>query len=102
MRNFFSYILLISLLFPTVVETFHAFHDSHNIHIEDNLSVHDNEFHCQITLFSILDDDIDFFLDNWYTSISFQKPRLHLNTYKGLKLNSYYSFIHYRGPPIKI
>ena len=102
MRNFFSYVLLISLLFPTVVETFHATYDHHDIHTEEKSSIHNSEFHCQITLFSNLDDDIDFFLDNSYTSISFQKQRLHLNTYKGLKLNSYYSFIHYRGPPIKI
>ena len=102
MRNFFSYILLISLLFPTVVETFHAIHDSHEISIEDNLSIHDSEFHCQVSLFLIQDDDIDFFLNNSYESISFQKPRLHLNSYKGLKLNTDYSFILYRGPPINI
>ena len=102
MRNFFSYVLLISLLFPTVVETFHAIYDHHDIHTEEKSSIHNSEFHCQITLFSNLDDDIDFFLDNSYPSISFQKQRLHLNTYKGLKLNSYYSSIHYRGPPIKI
>jgi hypothetical protein len=101
-RNFFSYILLISLLFPTVVETFHAVHDSHEISIEDNLIIHDSEFHCQITLFSNLDDDIDFFLNNSYTSISSQKQRLNLNSYKGLKLNTDYSFILYRGPPINI
>ena len=89
-------------MFPTVVETFHAIYDHHDIHTEDNLSVHDSEFHCQITLFSNLDDDIDFFLNNSYKSISFQKPRLHLNSYKGLKLNNDFSFILYRGPPINI
>ncbi len=102
MRNFFSYVLLISLLFPTVVETFHAIYDHHDIHTEEKLSIHNCEFHCQITLFSNLDDDIDFFLNNSYTSISFQKQRLNLNSYKGLKLNTDYSFILYRGPPINI
>ena len=102
MRNFFSYVLLISLLFPTVVETFHAIYDHHDIHTEEKLSIHNCEFHCQITLFSNLDDDIDFFLNNSYTSISSQKQRLNLNSYKGLKLNTDYSFIHYRGPPVKI
>jgi hypothetical protein len=101
-RNCFSYILLISLLFPTVVETFHAIYDHHDIHTEEKSSIHNSEFHCQITLFSNLDDDIDFFLNNLYESISFQKPRLHLNSYKVLKLNTDYSFIHYSGPPVKI
>ena len=102
MRNFFSYILLISLLSPTVVESFHALHDSHDNSIEGNISIHESETHCQISLFYNLDDDIYFFIDNSYTLISFQKSRLHLNSYKGLKLNTDFSFIHYRGPPIKI
>ena len=102
MRNYFSYVLLISLLFPTVVETFHAIYDHHDIHTEEKSSIHNSEFHCQITLFSNLDDDIDFFLNNSYTSISSQKQRLNLNSYKGLKLNNDFSFILYRRPPINI
>ena len=102
MRNFFSYILLISLLLPSVAEAFHAINDSHHNSIEENISIHESEFYCQINLFSNLDDDIYFFIDNSYTLISFQKSRLHLNSYKGLKLNTDFSFLHYRGPPIKI
>ncbi len=99
MRNFFSYILLISLLFPTVVETFHAFHDSHNIHIEDNLSVHDNEFNCQVSLFLIQEDDLDFFLGFSFESIISHSFKSSFKQYDKLFLNTDYRILPNRGPP---
>ena len=99
MRNFFSYILLISLLFPTVVETFHAIHDSHKIHIEDNLSVHDSEFHCQISLFIIQEDDLDLFLGYSIESFISHSFKSTFKQYKKLLLNTDYSILPNRGPP---
>ena len=86
MRNFFSYILLISLLFPAVVETFHAIHDSHKIHSEDNPSVHDSEFHCQVSLFLIQEDDVDFFINNSFESFISHSFK---STFKQYKAVSY-------------
>ena len=99
MRNFFSYILLISLLFPTVVETFHAFHDSHKIHIEDNLSVHDTEFNCQVSLFLIQEDDLDLFLGYSIESFISHSFNSTYKQYKKLLLNTDYSILPNRGPP---
>jgi len=98
-RNFFSYILLISLLFPTVVETFHAIHDSHKIHIEDNLSVHDSEFHCQISLFIIQEDDLDLFLGYAFESFTSHSLKSTYKQYKKLFLNTNNSTLPNRGPP---
>ena len=99
MRNFFSYILLISLLFPTVVETFHAFHDSHKIHIEDNLSVHDTEFNCQVSLFLIQEDDLDLFLGYAFESFISHSFKSTYKHYKKLFLNTDNSTLPNRGPP---
>ena len=99
MRNFFSYILLISLLFPAVVETFHAIHDSHKIHIEDNLSVHDSEFHCQISLFLIQEDDLDLFLGYAFESFISHSFKSTYKQYKKLFLNTDNSTLPNRGPP---
>ena len=99
MRNFFSYILLISLLFPTVVETFHAIHDSHEISIEDSLSIHDSEFHCQVSLFLIQDDDLDFFINNSLESFISHSFKSTFKQYKELLLNTDYSIQLNRGPP---
>ena len=99
MRNFFSYILLISLLFPTVVETFHAFHDSHKIDIEDNLIVHDSEFHCQVSMFLIQEDDLDLFLGYSIESFISHSFKSTFKQYKKLLLNTDYSILPNRGPP---
>ena len=101
MRNFFSYILLTSLLFPSVVETFHAFHDSHShkIHIEDNLSVHDSEFHCQVSLFLIQEDDLDLFFGNPIESFISHYFKSTFKQYNKLFFNTEYSTIPNRGPP---
>ena len=99
MRNFFSYILLISLLFPTVVETFHAIHDSHEISIEDSLSIHDSEFHCQISLFLIQEDDLDLFINNSLESFVSHYFKSTFKQYQELILNTDYSIELNRGPP---
>ena len=99
MRNFFSYILLISLLFPAVVETFHAIHDSHKINTEDKPSVHDSEFHCQVSLFLIQDDDLDFFINNSLESFISHSFKSTFKQYKELLLNTDYSILPNRGPP---
>ena len=99
MRNFFSYILLISLLSPTVVEAFHAIHDSHDISIEENISVHESEVHCKISLFSIQEDDLDFFSNHSYESYISHNLKTTCNQFNELLLNTDYSIQLNRGPP---
>ena len=98
-RNFFSYILLISLLSPTVVEAFHAIHDSHDISIEENISIHESEVHCKISLFSIQEDDLDFFSNHSYESYISHYFKSTFNQYNELLLNTEYSIMPNRGPP---
>ena len=84
MRNLFSYILLISLLSPTVVEAFHAITDSHEIHTEENTNVNQLKVDCQINLLSNQEDDVSFFSEysyellisqNCFYELSCQKTR---------------------------
>ena len=100
MRNFFSYILLISILFPTVVETFHAIHDSHEITIEEKLSVHNSEHNCQVSLFLLQEEDLDIFLGYPYESFISHSFKSTFKQYKKLFLNTDYSILPNRGPPI--
>ena len=99
MRNLFSYILLISLLLPTVVEAFHALHDSHDISIEENISIHESQFHCQIFLFSNQEDDIDFLSNHSYESYISHNFKSTFSHYKELLLITDYSILPNRGPP---
>ena len=99
MRNLFSYILLISLLSPTVVEAFHALNDSHDISIEENISIHEYETHCQISLFSNQEDDLDLFLNYSYESYISHNFTTTFNQYNELLLNTDYSILPNRGPP---
>ena len=99
MRNFFSYILLISLLSPTVVEAFHALHDSHDISIEENISIHESQFHCQISLFSNQEDDIDFLSNHSYESYISHKFKSTFSQYRELLLITDYSILPNRCPP---
>ena len=99
MRNFFSYILLISLLSPTVVEAFHALHDSHDISIEENISIHESQFNCQISLFSNQEDDIDFLSNHSYESHISHNFKSTFSQYKELLLIADYSILPNRGPP---
>ena len=100
MRIFFSYILLISLLSPTVVEAFHALHDSHDISIEENISFHESEFHCQISLFSNQEDDFDLFLNHSYESYISHNFKSTFKQYKDLLLDTVNSIYPNRGPPV--
>lgn len=102
MRNFFSYILLISLLSPTVVESFHALHDSHDNSIEGNISIHESETHCQIYLFSNQEEDLDLFLNHSYESYISHNFKTTFTQYNELLLNTDYSILPNRGPPINI
>ena len=61
MRNIYSFILFISLLFPTVVEAFHVLYDSHDTSISEVANIDDSKLECQISLFSNQEDDTDFF-----------------------------------------
>ncbi len=100
MRNLFSYILLISLLLPTVVESFHAFHDSHDTIVEKRLNINKSTFHCQISLFFNQEEESDLFF-----SYSYESPISHniINTikqYESSILDSYFSIFFNRGPPM--
>ena len=99
MRNFFSYILLISLLFPAVVETFHAIHDSHEIITELNTSINENKFDCQINLLSFQDDDFNFSSNISHELVIYQSPFVNLIEADDLKLDDISSIFLKRGPP---
>ena len=71
MRNFFSYVLLISLLFPTVVEAFHVLHDSHDTFISEGVNINDSKLKCQISLFSNQEDETGFFSQDTYESFKY-------------------------------
>ena len=98
MRSLLSYFFLITLLFPSVVETIHAIEDSHNI-CEDTTTHFCEEIQtCDLALyFSIyldnssndfnLSQDFNYFIEN--NSIS-----------QNLISNRSSSDIKYHGPPI--
>jgi len=98
-RNFFSYILLISLLSPTVVEAFHAIYDSHDISVEENISIHESRVNCQISLFSNQEDDLDLFSNYSYELYISHNFKTTFNQYSELLLNTDYSILPNRGPP---
>ena len=100
MRNLFSYILLISLLFPTVVEAFHAVHDSHDITIDKNLNINESKFHCQIFLFSNQEDESDFFVGYSYESYISHNFTHTFKRYTSIILDADYSVFFNRGPPL--
>ena len=100
MRIFFSYILLISLLSPTAVETFHALHDSHDISTKENISIHESEFHCKISLFSNQEDDLDLFLNHSYESYISHNFKSTFKQYKVLLTDTVYNIHLNRGPPV--
>ena len=99
-RNFFSYILLLSLLSPSVVEAFHAIYDSHDFSIEENLSIHESEFDCELSLFLIQEDDLDYLVSYSYESFISHSFKITFKQYKEILLNTDYSILPNRGPPI--
>ncbi len=99
MRNIFSYILLISLLSPTVVEAFHAITDSHEVYSEKDTNVNQFQIDCQVNLFSIEEDDNSFLSeDSCELVISQNYFSLSLN-YLGLEIDTINSTLQKRGPP---
>ena len=99
MRNLFSYILLISLLSPTVVEAFHAISDSHEISSEENLNFSQLKVDCQINLMSNQDDDVNFISNYSYESIISQNYFINSFEYERFEIDSIYSAFLRRGPP---
>ena len=98
MRSLLSYFFLITLLFPSVLETIHAIEDSHNI-CEDTTTHFCKEIQtCDLALYFSIDldnssndfnlsQDFNYFIEN--NSIS-----------QNLISNRSFSDINYRGPPI--
>lgn len=98
MRSLLSYFFLITLLFPSVVETIHAIEDSHNI-CEDTTTHFCEEIQtCDLALYFSIDldnssndfnlsQDFNYFIENNLIS-------------QNLISNRSSSDIKYRGPPI--
>ena len=98
MRSLLSYFFLITLLFPSVVETIHAIEDSHNI-CEDTTTHFCKEIQtCDLALYFSIDldnssndfnlsQDFNYFIENNLLS-------------QNLISNRSSGDIKYRGPPI--
>ena len=99
MRKLFSYVLLVSILSPTGVEVLHAFHDSHEITTEENSSINENKFECQINLLSFQDDDFKFLSNTSYELLIYQIPFTNIIEADDLKLDDISSTFLKRGPP---
>ena len=55
MRSLLSYFFLITLLFPTVVETIHAIEDSHDICDDISIHFHKENQSCDLALYFSID-----------------------------------------------
>ena len=55
MKPFLSYFLLITLLFPSIVESYHALEDSHTSHEDHFLNFHQEKHNCDLGLYFSLD-----------------------------------------------
>jgi hypothetical protein len=101
-RNLYSFILFVSLLFPTVVEAFHVLHESHDTFISEGVNINDSKLKCQISLFSNQEDETDFFSQDIYESfipyinvVSFIESDTPIISYN-------YHSSRKRGPPAKV
>lgn len=99
MKKLFSYVLLVSLLSPTGVEVFHAIHDSHEIITEQNSSINENKFDCQINLLSFQNDDFSFLSESSYDFIIYHNQFNIIIKAVDLKLDDISSTFLKRGPP---
>ena len=99
MRKLFSYVLLVSILSPTGVEVHHAIHDSHEVTTEQNSSINENKFDCQINLLSFQDDDFNFSSNLSYELVIYQSPFINIIEADDLKLDNISSTFLKRGPP---
>ena len=99
MRNIYSFILFISLLFPTVVEAFHVLYDSHDTSISEVANIDDSKLECQISLFSNQEDDTDFFSQYVYESFTPHIFSYSFYRYNTLFVKTDYKSTKKRGPP---
>ena len=99
MRNLYSFILFISLLFPTVVESFHVLYDSHDISIDEGLNINESKLKCQISLFSNQEDETGFFSQDIYESYIPHIFSYSFYQYDKLFVETNYKSLKKRGPP---
>lgn len=99
MRNIYSFILFISLLFPTVVEAFHVLYDSHDTFTSEVANIDDSKLKCQISLFSNQEDDTDFFSQDIYESFTPHIFSYSFYRYDTLFVKTDYKSTKKRGPP---
>ena len=99
MRNLFSYILLISILSPTVVEAFLAISDSHHVSTEQNIGINQSKVDCQINLLSNEDDDVNFFSQYPYESTISQNYFILSYHFESFEIDATKRTFLKRGPP---
>jgi len=98
MRSILSYFLLITLLFPSIVETIHAIEESHTTH-EDSFLNFDEERHtCNLGLYFSFDVDNSSF-DSTLDFDSFILFERNLEKSSNLISRINFNDIRYRGPP---
>ena len=99
MRSLLSYFFLITLLFPSVVESVHAIHDSHDICDDLSIHFHEENRSCDLALYFSV--DIDNNSNDFYLAQDFNYSLKESNSIsQNLFSNSSSSDIKYRGPPI--
>ncbi|MBT7682880.1 MAG: hypothetical protein HN636_00290 [Cryomorphaceae bacterium] len=99
MRSLLSYFFLITLLFPSVVESVHAIHDSHDICDDLSIHFHEENQSCDLALYFSVDIDnnsTDFYLAQDFNYLLKESNSNSQNLFS----NSSSSDIKYRGPPI--
>ena len=99
MRNLYSFILFVSLLFPTVVEAFHVFNDSHETSISEGVNFNDSKLKCQISLFSNQEDETGFFSEDIYESFTPQIFSYSFYNYDKIFVKTNYKSLKKRGQP---
>ena len=98
MRSLLSYFFLITLLFPSVVETIHAIEDSHDL-CEDTTTHFCKEIQtCDLALYFSIDFDNS--SDDFNLSQDFNYSIENNSMTQNLISNRTSSDIKYRGPPI--
>ena len=99
MRTLLSYFFLITLLFPSVVESVHAFHDSHVVCDDLSTHFHKENQSCDLALYFSI--DIDKNSNDSYLAQDFNYFLKESNSNsQNLFSNCSSSDIKYRGPPI--
>ena len=99
MRSLLSYFFLITLLFPSVVETIHAIEDSHDICEDTTTHFHKENQSCDLALYFSIDFDsssnnLDLAKDiSYFIDINNSKPQNFISNCSSCD-------IKYRGPPI--